>query len=101
MQTVSIISVGYELVGYLLCLATGTTEYYAVYIGVVIRYTLKGQIFVLCLNHIVYMAHVFRALVAVAGHKLHRVVHETTGDTGYLFGHSGREHEHLAVLGHM
>ena len=100
-QAVGVIAVGYKLVGYFLRLAARTAEDYAVDIGVVVGYTFEGQIFVVGLHHIIYMLDILGTLVAVSGHELHRVVHEALGYLGYLLGHRGREHEHLALFGHM
>ena len=75
-QTVGIVAVIDKMVGHLLRLLTGAAEDNAVYIGIIIGDTLEGQIFVVSLHHIVDMAHIVGGLIAVAGHKLHGIVHE-------------------------
>ena len=100
-QGVGIVAVGDELVGYLLCVAAGAAEYYGVDIGRVVGDTLKGQIFVLGVDHVVDVAYVGGALVAGAYHYLLGVMHVSFGDTCRFGRHCGREHKHLAVFGHV
>ena len=100
-QTVGVITVGYQFVGYLLRVLLGAAEHDAVYVRAIVHHPLQRQILVVCLDHVVYVAHVLGALVAVAGHELHRLVHEPSRYVGYLLGHRGREHQHLALLRHM
>ena len=47
------------------------------------------------------MLHILGAFVLVACDELNWVVHELFGYTGYLFRHSGREHQHLTLFRHM
>ena len=100
-EAVGVVAVGYELVGYLLCLALGAAEDDAVDVGVVVGHTLEGEVFVVGLHHIVDVLDVVGAFVLVAGYEFHRILHELAGYAGYLLGHRGREHQHLAVVGHV
>ncbi len=100
-QTVGVVAVGDQLVGHFLRLLFCAAEDNAVYAGAVVDHTLQCEILVVSLDHIVYVSHVFRSLVAVAGHEFHRIFHEAAGDACNLFRHRGREHQHLAVVGHM
>ena len=101
MQAVGVISVGDEFVGNLLGLLAGAAEDDAVDVGVIVGDTLEGEIFVVSFHHIIDVLHVFRTLILVAGYKLYRLLHEALRDICNLLGHCGREHEHLALLGHM
>ena len=100
-QTVGVIPVGYQLVGYLLSLFAGAAEDDAVDVRVVVGHTFQRQILVVCFDHIIYVPHILGTLIAVSGHKFHRVVHEVLGNIGNLLGHCGREHQHLAVGGNV
>ena len=101
MERVGIISVGNEMVGDFLSVATCAAEDDGVYIGVVIGNTLEREIFVARVDHVVYMAYVFSAFIARAHHNFLGIFHESLGNLGYLGRHCSREEEHLAVLGHM
>ena len=101
MQCVGVVSVMYQVVGHLLCVASGAAEDDGVYVGAVVGDAFEGEIFVARVDHIVDMPHVRRPLVAGAYHELHRIVHVVFRDLGYLRGHGSREKQHLAVFRHI
>ena len=99
MQTVGVVAVVDQLVRHILRLLARATEDDAVDGGIVVGYTFQREVLVLRLDHVVDVLDVGCALVAVARHELHGVVHEVLGYLRYLAGHSGGEHQHLAVFG--
>ena len=100
-ECVGVVAVGNEVVGDFLCVAACAAEYDGVDVGAVVGDTLQGEVFVAGVHHVVYMADVLGALVAGAYHDFLGVFHEALGNAGNLRRHCGREHEHLAVVGHM
>ena len=88
-EGIDIVAVGNQIVGNLLSLAPGAAEDDSVDVGIGVGDTLEGKILVLGVNHIIYVAHIFRALVACAYYKLLRVVHIVFRYFGDLVGHGG------------
>ena len=101
MQGLGVVAVVDQIVGHLLRLAPGTAEDDGVDIRIVVGYAFERQVFVASMHHIVDMPHVGRAFVARSDHYLHRIVHIFLSYPPYFGGHSGREHQHLALLRHM
>ena len=101
MQRVHIITVADKIVGYLLRLALRAAEYYGVNIRVCIGYALQRKIFVLCVDHIIYVAHILSPLVLRAYHEFNGAVHIILRYFCNLVGHSGREKQHLTVFRHI
>ena len=97
-QCLGVISVGNEVVGYLLSVAACAAEYYGVYVGAVVGHTFEGKVFVAGVDHIVYVPHVFGAFVACAHYNLHGGLHEFIGNLGDFLRHCGRKHEHASVF---
>ncbi len=92
-----VVAVGYQFVGNLLRIASCAAEYDGVDVGRVVGYAFKSEVFVLGVDHVVDMLHIGRSFVAVAYHELRGLMHVFAGYAGYLVGHCGREHQHLAV----
>ena len=88
-EGIDIVAVGNQIVGNLLSLAPGAAEDDSVDVGIGVGDTLEGKILVLGVHHIIYVAHILRALVACAYYKLLRVVHVVFRYFGDLVGHGG------------
>ena len=100
MQRLGVVSVVYELVGHLLRLALRAAEYYGEYLWVVVNDTLQGEVFVLGVDHIIYVVDVLGALVAAAHYYLFRLAQVVAGYFLYLLAHRCREEQRVAVFGH-
>ncbi len=100
-QSVGVVTVADKLVGDFLGVATCAAEYDSVDAGVIVGDTLQCQVFILGIDHVVYMTHILCALVAGAYHNFFRLVHEPFCDFSHLCRHCCREKEHFAVVGYM
>ena len=98
MQRFCAITVFDELVGYLLSFEARAAEDDAIDAGVVVDNTLEGCIFVLCLDEIVGVIHVFCTFVAATDYNLLVVFEITLGDALNLWPHGSREEEGLTLF---
>ena len=99
MQTLGVISVVYQFVGYLLRVTLCAAENDAEYLRVVIDYTLECEVFVLGVHHVIDMVDVLGTLVAASNDDFLVFVEITLGYSLYLAAHGRREEQSVAVLG--
>ena len=100
MQRLGVVAVVYQLVGYLLRLALRAAEYYGEDFGIVVHDALKGEVFVLGVDHIIYVVDVFGALVAASHHDFLRVGEVVARYLFDFLAHRCREEQRVAVLRH-
>ena len=100
MQRLGVVSVVYELVGYLLGLALRAAEDDGKDFRVVVNYALECEVLVLGVHHIVYVVDVLGALVAAAHYDFLRVGKVVAGYFLYFAAHRCREEQRVAVFRH-
>ena len=101
MQGIGIVAVLNELRRHLLGTCSSAAKDNAIDAGQVVYNALERVVLVAGLDHIIYVSHIGRTLIADTGDKFHRVVHVILGYVGNLTRHGGAEKQHFALLGHM
>ena len=100
-QTVGIISVPYQHIGYLLRLHLCPTEDYGIYVGIIIRNTLQCQIPVLCMYKVIKVSYIVAALIAASYLNSLRFFLIICRYLFDLLGHCGRKQPCMPALGRL
>ena len=98
MQWISVISVLNQLIGYLLCLFTSTTENDTVNLRIEVNHALQCRIFIFRMNDISYVIYVLATLVLSTDCNFFRIVQICFCDTCDIWAHCSREHQRITVL---
>ena len=89
MQTVRIVAVLNQLVGYLLCFESSAAEDDGVNLWIVVSQSLQRIVFVLCLHQVINVVHVFSTFVTASHHNLLGIVQIVLADTFDFLTHRG------------
>ena len=98
-QALCVVAVLYQLVGNLLCLHFRAAEDNREDARIIVYDALQSKVFVLRVHHIIYVVHIFRALVAASHHNFLIVVQIALGYFLNLLAHRCREQQRVTVFG--
>ena len=100
-QSIGIVTVLNQFGGDFLSGGACAAEDNAIHTRQIVANALQCQVFIVGTHHVVDVAHVGRTLVSCADDILLWIVHIVFGDRRNFGWHGGREHQHLACVGHM
>ena len=100
MQGLGIISIAYELIGYLLRLYLSTAEDDGINLRIIVDNALQGEVFILCMHEVVDVVDMFGTFVPTTHYNLFMVAQIALGYALYLLAHSGREEQRVTLVRH-